>query len=90
MSINNLLRENNNFTSIIPGAELTRTIEDIVKYCQENNVTSTLEFNGVTNRIESWIDPHKLANAWYKNPTDMWYQSQKMELRDKKINEILK
>jgi len=80
----------NYFISVIPGDELSECIGAVVEYCKENNTSAILEFNGTNNRVESWIVPKELANAWYSNPTDVWYQSRRMVMRDNKINEILK
>lgn len=57
--------EPNKFISVIPGAELKGCIEAVVKYCRDNNTSASLEFNGTTNRIESYASPSDLADIWY-------------------------
>ena len=80
--------EPNKFVSIVPGAELKECIEAVVKYCRDNNVSALLEFNGVTNPIESYIDAKDLAEIWYTRPKDLWYQEQKAKNRNDKLNQL--
>ena len=80
---------NEHFMSLIPGDELSDCIKAVVDYCKSNNTSATLEFNGVANKIEPWIDPKDLAIVWYSNPNDEWYLSRKVIMRDNKITQIL-
>jgi hypothetical protein len=77
------------FVSILPGSELIECIKLVAEYCRVNNTSSSLEFNGVTNRIESWVIPEQLEAIWYYGTSDVWYENQKIKQRDKKINTIL-
>lgn len=80
---------NSQFISIMPGAELKDVIKEVVEWCKVNNTSATLDFNGCSNRIEHWIDPEALSHEWFHRPSDKWYQEQKIQNRDNKINEIL-
>lgn len=89
MDVRNLYKKDNKFISIIPGFELSECIEAVVGYCRENNTTAFLEFNGKSNRIESWIDPKKLADVWFTIIDGAWYDQQKRISRDEKIRTVL-
>ncbi len=78
----------NYFSSLLPGQEISECISAVVDYCIENKTSATLSFNGIINRVESWIDPKELANVWYSRPTEIWYQSQRSLMRNHKIKEL--
>lgn len=85
-----LIKQNGKFISIIPGYELTECIKCVIQYCKENNTSEILEFNGQSNRIESYINAEDLARLWYYGASSNWYNEQKRQSRDNTINEILK
>lgn len=88
--LQNLHKSDNHFSSLYAGTELKEAITTVVQYCEEYNVTATLEFNGYTNRIEYWIEPKDLCLVWYRTPDESWYNEQRLKKRDNKINEIIK
>jgi hypothetical protein len=89
MELNNLFKiQEGYYASVIPGSELCECVEVVVVYCRENNTSAKLEFNGVVNRIESWINPIELYKVWYNNPSDKWYDEQKIKYRAKQIDKI--
>lgn len=88
--IKNLHKLENHFASLYAGTELREAITSVVQYCKEYNVSATLEFNGYTNRIESWLDPFDMCLVWYTRPNEFWYNEQRLKKRDNKINEIIK
>ncbi len=94
MNINDLYRINNQgdmnrFVSLVPGTELSECLEAIINYCKENNTSAKLEFNGVINKVESWIDPAELANVWFDKVPKEWYDEQRVKQRDKRIDQVV-
>ena len=81
-------RDTNIFISIIPGQELGECIEAVIKHCVDNKTSATLEFNGVSNVIESYIDPKEMKRTWYQQPGSSWYQAQKIKNREIKIENL--
>ncbi len=78
------------FIAIMPGTELTECIDLVVEYCKEYNTSASLEFNGKTNRIESWINSSELRDVWFQEIDNRWYNEQHVKSRDRKINVILR
>ncbi len=89
MNINDLYKVNGKYISLIPGIELSECLKLLIAYCKENNTSTQLEFNGVVNRVESWVDPNELSKIWYSEVPDKWYDEQRIKSRDSKVDQII-
>ncbi len=74
--------------SMTPGSHITQEIIQVIKYCRDNNVTATLEFNGTTNHVDKYSDADFLSKNWYHMSESL--SEYKQRVRNDKIDSILK
>lgn len=75
--------------AMTPGAHINDEIKKVIKYCKDNNVTATFEFNGTSNSIDQYSDVKFLVENWY-HMTKESVAEYKQRVRNEKINSILK
>ena len=76
--------------SIIPGKRLIDMINYTIKYCQENDVTATLEFNGAKRQVDKFSDSEFISKIWFDWNFNEKVKQHKVQLRDAKIESILR
>jgi len=73
-----------------PGESLRDCIDHAKEISYHKEKSIRLEFNGVINKVDNYVNTIELSNLWYQCPDESWYKEQKRLFRSERIENIFK